>query len=86
MVAFRSGGIPEVVRDGETGFLVDGFTGAALAARIRDAMAAGPERLAEMGRHARAAWRERFTLEGYQRRVLTIVESACKWNAARASR
>jgi phosphatidylinositol alpha-1,6-mannosyltransferase len=39
IVAFRNGGIPEVVRDGETGFLVPRLDGAAFTARLNELIA-----------------------------------------------
>jgi glycosyltransferase involved in cell wall biosynthesis len=73
VVASSSGGIPEIVRDGETGFLVPPGNPARLAARIREALA-DPARLRVIAANAYAAWRERFTLGEYQRRILNILE------------
>jgi len=73
VVASASGGIPEIVRDGETGFLVPPGNPARLAARIREALA-DPARLRIIVANAHAAWRERFTLGEYQRRILNILE------------
>ena len=41
VVAFAAGGIPEIVRDGQTGFLASDFTAEALAARIRQRLRHG---------------------------------------------
>jgi len=73
VVAYASGGIPEIVRDGETGFLVPPGDPAKLAARIRAALS-DPAALQAIARNARRAWRERFTLAEYQTRVLNILE------------
>ena len=73
VVASASGGIPEIVRDGETGFLAAPGDPAKLAARIRAALA-NPAALHAIAQNGRRAWRERFTLAEYQRRVLNILE------------
>jgi glycosyltransferase involved in cell wall biosynthesis len=53
VIAFAGGGIPEIVRDGVTGWLVRERSAAALAAAMREARD-DRARLAEMGRAARA--------------------------------
>ena len=53
-VATRGGGVPEVVREGETGLLVPPGDAAALAEAM-SALAADPARRAEMGRRGREA-------------------------------
>ena len=73
VVASASGGIPEIVRDGETGFLAAPGNPPRLAARIREALA-DPVALHTIARNGRRAWRERFTLVEYQRRILDILE------------
>jgi len=55
VVAFPVGGIPEVVADGETGFLVSGATPQALAARIRELLSGDAETLRRVSRNARQA-------------------------------
>jgi glycosyltransferase involved in cell wall biosynthesis len=73
VVAAASGGIPEIVRDGETGFLVPPRDPVRLAAGIRAAVA-NPAGLRMIAQNAHRAWRERFTLAEYQRRILNILE------------
>jgi phosphatidylinositol alpha-1,6-mannosyltransferase len=48
VVAGRSGGAPESVRDGETGLVVDGWDVGAIAAAVGDVLA-DPDRAAAMG-------------------------------------
>ena len=72
VVAFRSGGIPEILSDGETGFLVDPPTAQALAAKI-EILLHDPDRLRTAADRAHAGWKERFTVERYQREVLDAI-------------
>ncbi len=62
VVAFRVGGIPEVIVDGETGFLHPFGDVAAVAASL-DQLAAAPELAARMGESARQQARARFSTE-----------------------
>ncbi|HTH83863.1 glycosyltransferase family 4 protein, partial [Mycobacterium sp.] len=48
VVAGRSGGAPEAVRDGETGVVVDGWDVGAIAASVGELLA-DPDRAARMG-------------------------------------
>jgi glycosyltransferase involved in cell wall biosynthesis len=73
VVASSSGGIPEIVSDGETGFLTPPSDPTKLAARIHEAMA-NPAALNRIAENARRAVRERYTLEQYQSRVMSILE------------
>jgi glycosyltransferase involved in cell wall biosynthesis len=62
VVAFRDGGIPEVVRDRETGFLVNRFDEAAFAGAL--ALLLGDPGLADrMGRAGAASVRRDYDLE-----------------------
>jgi glycosyltransferase involved in cell wall biosynthesis len=56
-------GIPELVRDGRTGWLVAAGDIDALAAALRECLAAPAERLAAMGAAARAVVRERHDVD-----------------------
>jgi glycosyltransferase involved in cell wall biosynthesis len=80
VVAFPSGGIPEIVRDGKNGFLTATSTPAALAQRIGSVL-----QLDECSRrcvvtNARNCWRDRHSLEGFRRQVTDFVARAagCK--------
>lgn len=83
VVAFRSGGIPEVVEDGRTGWLVEP-TIEALAAKIVD-LSVNPGQLSEAAERAYQAWRDRYTLERYQNEIVRILESALRSRRQRAS-
>lgn len=60
VVAGRSGGAPETVRDGETGVVVDGWDVGAIAASVGDLLA-DPDRAARMGEAGR-----RWVVENWQ--------------------
>jgi len=77
VVAFPVGGIPEVVTDGETGFLVRGTTPEALAARIRELLNGDAETLRRVARNARGAWEQRYTITAYQQRITNLMAQAC---------
>jgi glycosyltransferase involved in cell wall biosynthesis len=72
VVAFASGGIPEIVINHKTGFLVEPPTPKALAARLETLISA-PDELRRVADRAYEAWKERFTLERYQREVLAVI-------------
>jgi glycosyltransferase involved in cell wall biosynthesis len=61
-VATRVGGVPDVVRDGVDGFLVDVGDAEALAERLAE-LAADPERRARMGAAGRERVLERYAVE-----------------------
>jgi glycosyltransferase involved in cell wall biosynthesis len=63
VVAYANGGIPEIVRDGDNGFLVPECEPAALARKI---LAVAKMDLRPLALRARADWERRFTLDRYQ--------------------
>ena len=77
VVAFASGGIPELVEDGVTGFLVSSRTAEALAAKLQEALQS-PERLTLVARNARAAWESNYTLDLYQHRMVRVMADAAE--------
>ena len=83
VVAFPAGGIPEILEDGNTGFLASGGSPAALAARIRSVLRMDSARLQEVVGRARQAWRERFTLERFQQDIAGAILEACLPTSAR---
>jgi glycosyltransferase involved in cell wall biosynthesis len=62
LIASAVGGLTEVVRDGETGFLVPPGDPAALA-RATQSLLAAPERLAALGAASRLRYEELFTVD-----------------------
>lgn len=75
VLALDSGAIPEVVRDGENGFLLSSSAPSEIARRLRE-LAPQPERLAAVAARARREWQERFTVERYRREIWEVVEAA----------
>lgn len=75
VVAFASGGIPEILIHRETGFLVEPPTPEALAAQLEHLLDS-PEQLREVADRAYAAWKENFTVGRYQHEVLAVIEMA----------
>lgn len=76
VVAFPSGGIPEIVQDGKNGFLTATSTPVALAQRISSVL-----RLDECSRqcvvtNARNCWRDRHSVEGFRGQVTDFVARA----------
>jgi len=72
VVAFPSGGIPEILIDEKTGFLAASHTAEALADRIMSVLRMPRERVHSVVEHARKQWRERYSLEVYRQRVLEV--------------
>lgn len=70
MVATRVGGIPELVEDGKTGFLVERGDAQAIADRILK-LVADPEMRQRMGRAAREVAEAKFDLKRNVERVVT---------------
>jgi glycosyltransferase involved in cell wall biosynthesis len=85
VIAFPSGGIPELIEHGVTGLLVDRRTPEDLAHAIL-AAAADPEQMIAMAGRAFDRWRERYTLERFQASVCQVVEDVVRRNHQRAPR
>jgi len=77
VVAFASGGIPEVLQHGKTGLLVEPSTPAALADSML-ALLRSDSRRAELGRNELAEWRKRFPVSRFQDEVVDVLESAAQ--------
>jgi glycosyltransferase involved in cell wall biosynthesis len=73
VVAFASGGIPEIVEDNATGFLADAGTPEALASRIAAIFAMDQDHLCSVVDRAYKSWLTNYTLDAYQRRVSDLL-------------
>jgi glycosyltransferase involved in cell wall biosynthesis len=74
VIAFRSGGIPELIEDGRTGFLASSVT--EMAGLAVELLTRQPERLDAVSQAAGASWRATFNLERFQRQIVEAIESA----------
>ena len=73
VIATRIGALADIVRDGETGLLVEPGSPQDLADKMAWALA-HPERMAEMGRTARAQYEAEFSAEVNYRRLMEIYD------------
>lgn len=74
VVAFAVGGIPEILRDGETGFLVENRTAAALAQRILSVLCLRDDEIARVKTHGLEVCREEFNLQRFQDGIARVLE------------
>ena len=74
LIAFRAGGIPEIVDQGRTGFLCD--NPAEMAQLTIELLQNDCARLTAVAEAARAKWCESFTLERWQGRMIAEIERA----------
>jgi glycosyltransferase involved in cell wall biosynthesis len=77
VAAFAAGGIPELIRNGVDGFLIQERTAEALADGILDAMHK-PERFREIRDAARRRWRQSFSVPTFQSAVTDVVQAAAQ--------
>lgn len=76
VIAFPSGGIPEVLEDEQTGFLTKEPTSEALADRILAIARMNPACLDCVVKRAKTEWAHRFTLEAYRDSVTDVLMQA----------
>ena len=76
VVAFPSGGIPEIVRDGQNGFLTATSTPAALAQRISSVLELDESSRWDIITNARNCWRDHHSLEGFRSQVAEFISRA----------
>ena len=74
VIAFPSGGIPEVIEDGVTGLLAN--TPGEMAQRAIDLLTKDPCRLLSIAHAARESWQHRFTLDRYHQQILQAIEAS----------
>lgn len=80
VVAFATGGIPELIEDGENGFLATPSTAIALADSIA-ALLERPERMRRAADAAFEVWQKRFTPQAHQQRMLGLMVTAVRRRA-----
>ena len=78
VIAFDSGGIGEVLADGETGILVKQHDAAALARAIVTLLQAGDSELSRLGANGQQEWRNRYAVERFQRDVIQVIGQAVR--------
>lgn len=72
VIAFRSGGIPELIEDGRTGFLASSVS--EMADLAIELLTGRVERLQAISEAAKASWRAAFTLDRFQREIVEAIE------------
>lgn len=77
VLSFDSGGIPEIVEYGVTGFVADNRSPRGLAFGMR-ALLQEPHRLREAAEQARARASTTFTLERYRAQIIETIEAAMR--------
>lgn len=75
VVAYASGGIPELVRHGETGLLTAARTGESLTATLQTLLH-DPALMARLSFQGRREWEQRFRLERCQREIGDLIAGA----------
>ena len=83
VIAFPSGGIPEVIEDGVTGLLAN--TAGQMAQSAIDLLANDPCRLLSIAQAAHKSWQQRFTLERYHNQILQAIKASCKQETNQAA-
>jgi glycosyltransferase involved in cell wall biosynthesis len=76
VVAFPSGGIPEILEDGETGFLAAAITPEGLAKRITSVLRMTSADITAVVAKAKRKWYSHYRLELYQERVCEVLSRA----------
>lgn len=74
VVAFAAGGIPELIEDGETGFLVAPRTVEALASRLAGLLN-NPGKLTRAAANARRNWSAKYSLERYRNQIAGLLDT-----------
>jgi glycosyltransferase involved in cell wall biosynthesis len=76
VIAFRRGGVPEIIQDGGTGFLCDDAGG--MAARAIELLGGERPRLRAVAQAAREQWQRQFTREHWQQQMVAELERAAR--------
>lgn len=81
VLALRTGGIPEIIEDGGTGFLCNDPGG--LAPRAIELLASGRSVLRDVAQAALERWRREFTVNAWQQRMIAEIENYVAVRAVR---
>jgi glycosyltransferase involved in cell wall biosynthesis len=81
LIASRVGGLPELIENGDTGFLIDEKTPEAWGDAI-ESVVDEPERMVRCGRNGRALVLERFSLEAMVNATVNVYEEAMSLKTA----
>ena len=76
-IASNEGGIPDIIDEGKTGFIVEKKNARQLADRIRY-LIEHPESCREMGENGYRKYRSQFTLQTFENRMKEILAECCK--------
>jgi glycosyltransferase involved in cell wall biosynthesis len=82
LIASRVGGLPEIIEDGDTGFLIDNKTPEAWGNAI-ESIVDDPERMVRCGRNGKALVLDRFSSEAMVNATVNVYEEALSLKAAR---
>jgi glycosyltransferase involved in cell wall biosynthesis len=74
VISTAAGGIPDIVDDGLTGFIVEKQNPLALADKIEE-LILNPELRIKMGKAGQQKFREQYTLEHFEKRMFEIINS-----------
>jgi glycosyltransferase involved in cell wall biosynthesis len=77
VVAFPAGGIPEAIKDGETGFLVEQQSAEALAGTLATLLTTAGA-LQHVSRNARLAWESTYNVDKYRAGVMAVVDRVAR--------
>jgi glycosyltransferase involved in cell wall biosynthesis len=77
VVAYPSGGIPEIIRSGDTGILTAGTGHEALAAAI-ERLLTNRHLMARLSVNGRREWNARFRIERFRSEVAGAIERGCQ--------
>jgi glycosyltransferase involved in cell wall biosynthesis len=77
VIAYPSGGIPELIRHGDTGLLTAAPDPGSLAESIQSLLS-DPALMTRLARNARLEWEGRFRVEDFQREVCDLLECSVK--------
>ena len=83
VIAFRSGGIPEIVDDGRTGFLVE--SAAEMAKLAIDLLGGDRGRLLSAGKTGRESWERRFNLRRFHQELFHLFADVARATTASPS-